>query len=46
VKADHHQAISAGRLAGEDLDPEEIELRRTSTIETPRANHLRFEVVR
>jgi len=30
----------------EDLDPEGIELRRTSTIETPGATHLRFEVVK
>ena len=30
----------------EDLGPERIELRRTSSIETPSANHFRFEVVR
>ena len=30
----------------EDLDPEGIELRRTSSIETPGATHLRFEVVK
>jgi dihydrofolate reductase len=30
----------------EDLDPEGIELRRTSTIETPGATHFRFEVVK
>ena len=29
----------------EGLDPEEIELRRTSSIETPGATHFRFEVV-
>jgi dihydrofolate reductase len=29
----------------EDLDPEGIELRRTGSIETPGASHLRFEVV-
>ncbi len=30
----------------EDLDPEGIELRRTSSIETPSATHFRFEVVK
>jgi dihydrofolate reductase len=30
----------------EDLDPEGIELRKTSSIETPGATHLRFEVVK
>jgi dihydrofolate reductase len=30
----------------EDLDPEGIELRRTSSIEAPRATHFRFEVVK
>jgi dihydrofolate reductase len=30
----------------EDLDPEGIELRRTSTIETPGATHFRFDAVR
>ena len=30
----------------EDLDPEGIELRRTSTIETPGATHFRFDVVK
>jgi hypothetical protein len=30
----------------EALDPEGIELRRTSSIETPGATHLRFEVVK
>jgi dihydrofolate reductase len=30
----------------EDLDPEGIELRRASSIETPGATHLRFEVVK
>ncbi|MGI8877908.1 MAG: dihydrofolate reductase family protein, partial [Candidatus Limnocylindria bacterium] len=30
----------------EDLDSEGIELRRTSSIETPSATHFRFEVVK
>ena len=30
----------------EDLDPEGIELKRTSSIETPGATHFRFEVVK
>ncbi|MDQ3660551.1 MAG: dihydrofolate reductase family protein [Actinomycetota bacterium] len=30
----------------EDLDPEGIELRKTTSIETPGATHLRFEVVK
>jgi dihydrofolate reductase len=30
----------------EGLDPEGIELRRTSSIETPGATHFRFEVVK
>jgi dihydrofolate reductase len=30
----------------EDLDPEGIELRRTSSIETPGATHLRFDVAK
>jgi dihydrofolate reductase len=30
----------------EDFDPEGIELRKTSSIETPGATHLRFEVVK
>ena len=30
----------------EDLDPEGIELRRTSSIETPGATHFRFELVK
>jgi hypothetical protein len=30
----------------EDLDPEGIELRRTTSIETPGATHLRFEGVK
>jgi dihydrofolate reductase len=30
----------------EDLGPERIELRRTSSIETPSATHFRFEVVK
>ena len=30
----------------EDFDPEGIELQRASSIETPGATHLRFEVVK
>jgi hypothetical protein len=30
----------------EDLGDERIELKRTSSIETPRATHFRFEVVK
>jgi dihydrofolate reductase len=30
----------------EGLDPEEIELRKTSSIDTPAATHFRFEVVK
>jgi hypothetical protein len=30
----------------EDLGPDRIELRRTSSIETPSASHFRFEVVK
>jgi hypothetical protein len=30
----------------EDLDPEGIELRRTGSIETPGATHVRFEVAK
>jgi dihydrofolate reductase len=30
----------------EDLEPEGIELRRTSSIETPSATHFRFEVTK
>ena len=30
----------------EDLGPDGIELRRTSSIETPGATHFRFEVVK
>jgi dihydrofolate reductase len=35
--------IADGTRLFEDLDPEGIELRRTSTIETPGATHFRFE---
>jgi hypothetical protein len=38
--------LSGGVRLFEDLDPEGIELRRTSSIETPGATHLRFEVVK
>jgi dihydrofolate reductase len=38
--------LGDGTRLFENLDPEEIELKRTSTIETPGATHLRFEVVR
>jgi hypothetical protein len=38
--------LGDGTRLFEDLDPEEIELQKTSTIETPRATHLRFEVVK
>jgi dihydrofolate reductase len=38
--------IGDGTRLFEDLDPEGIELRRTSTIETPGATHFRFEVVK
>jgi len=37
--------LGGGVRLFEDLDPEGIELRRTSSIETPGATHLRFEVV-
>ena len=30
----------------EDLDPKGIELRRTSSIETPSATHLRFRIIK
>jgi dihydrofolate reductase len=38
--------LGGGIRLFEDLDPEGIELRRTSSIETPSATHLRFEVVK
>jgi dihydrofolate reductase len=38
--------LGSGVRFFEDLDPEGIELRRTSSIETPGATHLRFEVVK
>ncbi len=37
--------LGDGTRLFEDLDPEGIELKRTSTIETPAATHFRFEVV-
>jgi dihydrofolate reductase len=38
--------LGGGVRLFEDLDPEGIELRRTSSTETPGATHLRFEVVK
>jgi dihydrofolate reductase len=38
--------LGGGVRLFEDLDPEGIELRRTSSIETPDATHLRFDVVK
>jgi hypothetical protein len=38
--------LGGGVRLFEDLDPEGIELRRTSSIETPGATHLRFSVVK
>ena len=38
--------LGGGIRLFEDLDPEGLELRRTSAIETPNATHFRFEVVR
>ena len=38
--------LGSGIPLFEGLDPEGIELRRTSAIETPSATHLRFEVVK
>jgi dihydrofolate reductase len=38
--------LGGGVRLFEDLDPEGIELRRTSSIETPGATHLRLEVVK
>ena len=37
--------LGGGIRLFEDLDPEGIQLRKTSSIETPGATHLRFEVV-
>lgn len=37
--------LGGGIRLFEDLDPEGIELRRTGSIETPGATHLRFEVI-
>jgi dihydrofolate reductase len=38
--------LSNGTRLFEDLDPEGIELRRTSSVETPGATHFQFEVVK
>jgi dihydrofolate reductase len=38
--------LGGGVRLFEGLDPEGIELRRTRSVETPSANHLRFDVVR
>ena len=38
--------LGNGTRLFEDLDPEGIELRRASSIETPGATHLRFDVVK
>jgi dihydrofolate reductase len=38
--------LGGGIRLFEDVDPEGIELRRASSIETPGATHLRFEVVK
>jgi dihydrofolate reductase len=38
--------LAGGVRLFEDLDPEGIELRRASSIETPAATHLRFDVVK
>jgi dihydrofolate reductase len=38
--------LGGGVRLFEDLDPEGIALRRTSSIETPSATHFRFEVVK
>jgi dihydrofolate reductase len=40
----HPHLLGNGIRLFEELDPEGIELRRTSSIETPSATHLRFEV--
>jgi dihydrofolate reductase len=38
--------LGGGIRLFEDLDPVGIELKRTSSIETPGATHFRFEVVK
>ncbi len=38
--------LGGGIRLFEDLGPETIELRRTRSIETPNATHLRFEIVK
>ena len=38
--------LSGGIRLFQDLDPDGIELRRTSSIETPAAVHLRFDVLK
>jgi dihydrofolate reductase len=38
--------LGGGVRLFEDLDPEGIELRRASSIDTPSATHFRFEVVK
>jgi dihydrofolate reductase len=38
--------LGGGIRLFEDFDPEGIELRKTSSIETPGATHFRFEVVK
>jgi dihydrofolate reductase len=38
--------LGGGIRLFEGLDPEGVELRRLSSIETPSATHLRFEVVK
>lgn len=38
--------LGSGVRLFEDLGPRRIELRRTSSLETPRATHFRFEVVK
>ena len=38
--------LGGGVRLFEDLGPEQIELRRASSIETPRATHFRFQVVK
>ena len=41
-----HLLLGGGIRLFEDFDPEGIELRRASSIETPGATHLRFDVVK
>jgi dihydrofolate reductase len=38
--------LGGGVRLFEDLGPQQIELRKTSSVETPRATHYRFEVVK